>query len=275
MDPAGKYALVTGASSGIGWQISVQLARRGCHIIAVSNQPSRLLDLKSELESAFQVQVFTLDRDLAREDAAEKVFRTCEEQGLRVDILVNNAGMLVYGEMVETESERARSILRLHVTTPAMLCRLFGEKMKRRGSGYIMNLSSISAVMPYPTISMYGPTKAFIRHFTRAIRSELRPFGICVTCLLPGATDTPLNREQPFNVNRGKRLGIVKRPELVAAAGVKALFRDRPVCIPGVLNRIIVYTLPLLPPLLIYRIYLRTLRKSGRDQKDFNISSDS
>ena len=269
-----KFALVTGASSGIGRQISVQLARRGCHIIAVSNQPTRLQDLKRELENSFQVQVFTLNLDLAREDAAESVFSYCEERDLRVDILVNNAGMLVYGEMVEAGTDRARSILQLHVTTPALLCRLFGEKMKRRGSGYIMNTSSISAVMPYPTISLYGPTKAFMRHFTRAMRTELKPYGVRVTCLLPGATDTPLNQEQPFNVSLGKRLGMVKRSGTVARAGVKALFRDRPVCIPGVLNRIIVFTLPLLPHSLIYCIYRRNLRKHGRDQRNTKIPSE-
>ncbi len=260
MEISGKYALVTGASSGIGWHLSLQLARRGYHIIAVSNQPERLEELQKEVEQAFPVRVVRINRDLGSEEAAASVFRFCEENDLQVEVLVNNAGMLVYSEMSEAGYASVRSILQLHVTTPALLCRLFGEQMKTRGHGYILNISSISAVMPYPTISLYGPTKAFLRHFTRAIRTELKPHGVCVTCMMPGATDTPLNEHQPFNVSRGKRLGVVKDPDRVAGAGIRALFRNRPVCIPGLLNKILVYMLPLVPYPVISAAYGRVLR---------------
>jgi short-subunit dehydrogenase len=266
MDSSGKYALVTGASSGIGWHISIGLAQRGYHIIAVSNQPARLDMLQKEVEQAYPVRVVKINRDLGNEEAASSVFNLCKEQNIQVDLLVNNAGMLVYGEMAEAGYGSVRSILQLHVTTPALLCRLFGEQMKTRRYGYILNVSSISAVMPYPTISLYGPTKAFMRHFTRAIRTELKPYGVHVTCLIPGATDTPLNEQQPFDVNRGKRIGVVKEPDRVAGAGVKALFRNRPVCIPGLLNKILVYLLPLVPYPVISAAYGRVLRSHPGNQ---------
>jgi short-subunit dehydrogenase len=262
MDLSGKYALVTGASSGIGWHISHELAMRGYHIVAVSNQPSRLEELKNRLEESQAVKVIPINQELASEDAAQTLFNSCDSLEIQVEILVNNAGMLVYGDMAGTPTERVRSIVQLHVTTPALLCRLFGERMKARGSGHILNVSSISAVMPYPTISLYGPTKAFLRHFTRAIRTELKPFGLRVTCLIPGATDTPLNDQQPFNVDLGKRLGVVKSPEKVARAGIRALFRNRPVCIPGLLNKAIVYGLPLVPQSLIAMAYKWMLHSS-------------
>ncbi len=231
MDLSGKYALVTGASSGIGWQLSDQLAGQGCNIIAVSNQPSRLADLKDELERSHAVRVLTLEQDLAREEAAEKVFEFCDIKKLCVEILVNNAGMFFFSEMVEADYGSAKSLLLLHMTTPALLCRLFGEKMKARGSGYILNVSSISAVMPYPTISMYGPTKAFLRHFTRAIRTEMKPYGIRVTCMLPGATVTSLYERYPTVNSMVRKLGGAARPEKVAKAGLRALFRNRPVVV--------------------------------------------
>ena len=95
--------------------------------------------------------------------------------------------------------------------------------------------------MPYPTISLYGPAKSFIRHFTRAIRTEMKPHGIRVCCLLPGATDTSFYGENLFNITRGRKLGLVKRPETVAKAGVNALFRNRRESIPGLLNKFVVF----------------------------------
>jgi len=258
-----KYALVTGASSGIGWHIAKLLAERGYNILAVSNQADRLELLKKNLEGAYSVYVDTFFMDLATENAALEVFRDCEKKGIEVEILVNNAGMMAYGETIHVDVRDVRSILQLHMTTPALLCRLFGERMASQGRGWILNVASISAVMPYPTISLYGPTKSFLRHFTRAIRTEMKPQGIGVTCLIPGATDTPLNETNELSYERAKRFGLVKKPEVVARKGLNALFRNRAECIPGVFNRCVVMIVPILPQFLVnlaYRIYLK--RKS-------------
>ncbi len=248
MNISGLRALVTGASSGIGWHFSELLAAKGCNIIAVSNQSARLEDLKRHLKQSHAVQVETIHQDLAREDAAQSIYDQCEARKLEVDILINNAGMLMFGEMVDSEYDTMRSILQLHVTTPALLCRLFGKVMKEKRSGYILNVSSISAVMPYPTISTYGPTKAFLRYFTRAIRTELKPYGVHVSCLIPGATDTPLNNPFKASLDFWRKTGIVKEAAFVARAGIRAMFRDRALCIPGVLNKLIIFLFPLIPP---------------------------
>ena len=261
MNISGLWALVTGASSGIGWQISEQLAAKECNIIAVSNQAGQLEELKQQLEQSHRVQVVTINQDLAREDAAKSIFDYCQTQKLVVDILVNNAGMLMYGEMVDSAYETMKSILQLHVTTPALLCRLFGNGMKERRSGFILNVSSISAVMPYPTISVYGPTKAFLRYFTRAIRTELKPYRVHVSCLIPGATDTPLNAPFGADMSFGRKAGIVKGPEFVARAGIRAMFRNRALCIPGILNLIIVLLFPLIPASLISIVNRHRVRK--------------
>ena len=124
-----KYALITGASSGIGRHISKELAQRGYPIIAVSNQPQQLVNLKKEMESTFPMSVHTFNMDLCQEGAAKKVFEYCESNHLEVEVLVNNAGMLVIGEAVTVDYSKAASILQLHVNTPALLCQLFGKKM--------------------------------------------------------------------------------------------------------------------------------------------------
>jgi len=262
MNISGLWALVTGASSGIGWQISAQLAAKGCNIIAVSNQAGQLGELKQLLEQSHKVQVVTINQDLSGEDAAQSIFGFCLTHKLTVDILVNNAGMLMYGEMVDSAYDTMKSILQLHVTTPALLCRLFGNGMKERRSGFILNVSSISAVMPYPTISVYGPTKAFLRYFTRAIRTELKPYGVHVSCLIPGATDTPLNDPFGTNMSFGRKTGIVKGPECVARAGIRAIIRNRALCIPGILNKFIVLLFPLIPSSLISIVNRQRVRKT-------------
>jgi short-subunit dehydrogenase len=267
-----KYALVTGASSGIGWHISRELAARGYGIIAVSNQSRQLSELKSDLEKSSQISVRTLDLDLSRSDAAAQVFDFCMQNNLRVEVLVNNAGILVYGEVVNTELEKVRDILQLHMNTPVMLCRLFGEQMVHDKKGYILNVSSISAVMPYPTIALYGPTKTLLRKFTRALRYEMKGSGVIVSCMLPGATATALYDTEKINVPLAMRLGIMQKPERVAKAGIKALFNNRMVRIPGMLNKFVVYCFPLIPGFLIGAIYQcvkkRNLKRSRNKQNE-------
>lgn len=253
-----KYALVTGASSGIGWHLSAELAKKGYNIVAVSNQPESLKTLKNKLETDYGITVRTYDCDLSKDNSAEEVYSYCEENNLTVEVLVNNAGTLCFGEILKTEMPRMRSIMNLHMITPAILCRLYLEKMVELTDGYILNTSSISSVMPYPTISLYGPTKAFLRHFTRALRTEVKKHNIKVTCLIPGATATGLYDPEKYDTSFNRRLGVMKKPEAVAKAGIKALFNNRPECIPGFLNKLIVVLMPLIPHSIIGAVYRRT-----------------
>jgi hypothetical protein len=253
-----KYALVTGASSGIGWHIAETLAGKGYSVVAVSNQPIQLDNLKKSLEQAYGITVIIFSTDLARENSAQQIFEFCEKHSLTVEVLVNNAGMFIFGEAVTADYSAMRSMLSLHMVTPVLLSRMFCESMISRGNGYIMNISSITAVMPYPGISLYGPTKAFIRHFTRAIRTEMKLYGIKVTCLLPGAVSTAFYGTDKYNTPVFRLLGLMKTPQTVAKAGVNALFKNRPECVPGLLNKIIVFLLPLVPHSIISLINKRT-----------------
>lgn len=255
-------AIVTGASSGIGWHISRELAARGYHIIAVSNQARQLKELKLEVERQYGVKVHTMDQDLSVPGAADAVYDYCKHGKLEVEVLVNNAGMMIYGEVLGTEVEKVSSILQLHMNTPVKLCRLFGKGMQDKQKGYILNISSISAVMPYPIISLYGPTKAFLRKFSRALRFELKGSGIHVTCLIPGATATALIKPESVNVPLAIRLGVMKKPEQVAGIGVSALFKNRSIRIPGMLNKFVVFFFPLIPSFLIARIYKQVKKKA-------------
>ena len=131
-----KYAVVTGASSGIGLHISRELAKRQYSLVAVSNQPELLEHLKTKLEQEYPIEVLPLNCDLAKSDAAEIIFGFCQKQkNLDVEVLVNNAGMLVYGEITDISIKQTENILNLHMNTPALLCRLFGEVMVKNQKG--------------------------------------------------------------------------------------------------------------------------------------------
>jgi short-subunit dehydrogenase len=251
MENREKYALITGASSGIGLHFAEALAKKGYSLVAASNQPAQLDDLRKRLEETYSVNIITINIDLAQENSAQHVFDFCNEKNLIIEVLINNAGILVFGEVAGIEYASIKSILTLHVLTPALLCRLFGEGMIRREKGFILNVSSISAVMPYPHISLYGPSKAFLRSFTRALRTEMKSKGVNVTSLIPGATETALYDTGNLNTPLLIKLGIMKKPDVVANAGIKALFGNHAECIPGFLNKFLVVLLPLVPHFII------------------------
>ena len=266
MEDIPKYALITGASSGIGLHFAEALAEKGYSIVAVSNQQEQLEELKKRLEELYRIRVTILNIDLARENSTRQVFDYCNERHIEVEVLINNAGIFFFKEVAEVDYSLMKSILNLHIITPALLCRLFGEQMIQRQKGFILNVSSISAVMPYPCISLYGPTKTFIRSFTRAFRTEMKFKGINVTCLIPGAVDTGLYNASQFNTLLLKKLGIMKRPDTIANAGVRALISNRAECIPGFLNKLIIVLLPVIPHFIISTIY----RKKFFERKQNN-----
>jgi len=226
--------------------------------MAVSNQRAQLDELKKHLEQQYPVTVSLLDIDLSQDGSADQVFDYCRKQHFEIEVLVNNAGMLVFSNIVQIDYSRMNAILVLHMVTPALLCRLFAEEMVMKRKGFILNVASISAVMPYPGISLYGPTKAFVWNYTRAFRTEMKYKGVKVTCLVPGATATALYDTQHINISFLMKLGIFKKPHAVAQAGMKALFKGREVCIPGFMNKLIVRLFPLIPRGLIDLIYRKT-----------------
>ena len=130
--------------------------------------------------------------DLSEPDAAVKLHAETSARGIEIGVLVCNAGVLLFGPLAAAPPERIGRIVTLHCTTPALLCRLYGEEMRRRGEGYILVMSSATAWMPYPTIAAYAATKSFLRTFARSLNFEFRKYGVRVTGVFPGAVDTPL-----------------------------------------------------------------------------------
>jgi len=262
-----NYALVTGASSGIGLEISKILAAGGYHLILVSNQAEILESKAKEINEKYSINCVTFFADLSRPESCDALFRFTQENNLNVEVLVNNAGILLFGELVQLSPEQTERIINLHMLTPVKLSRMYAEKMVQNRKGWILNISSISAVMPYPGISLYGPTKTFVRYFSRAIRHELLSYNVSVTCALPGATETGLYDPNKINLKLAKRLGVMHSAEFVAYKAVKAMFKRKAIVTPGLLNKITVVFLPMLPSFIISMIHRKTeITKLGQDK---------
>ena len=233
-----KYALVTGASSGMGLEFSLQLASKGYGIIIVSNRPEDNVKAAEKIRSQYEVDTRVLDADLTSPTSAQEIYDQVKEWGLEVEVLVSNAGMLLFSTLTKTSVQALDKIVSLHCTTPAKLIRLFGADMQERRKGYILITSSSTAWMQYPTISHYGATKAFLKNFSRAIWYEFRRYGVGVTAFFPGAVDTPLYHLDEGHRKLFRRLGMMMSPQRAVSLALRAMFHHRYRCVPGLFTKI-------------------------------------
>ncbi|MFN8285190.1 MAG: SDR family NAD(P)-dependent oxidoreductase [Chitinophagales bacterium] len=253
-----NFALITGASSGIGLEMARLLAQRGYHLLLVSNQEAELKKLQLELAKEFNKRVEILPINLATAEAAKAVFDYCNSKALNVEVLINNAGFFFFGQIADADYGKATAMMLLHVVTLSQMCTLFGAQMKERRKGYILNTSSISAYKSFPGIGYYGSTKAYIKSFTQSLHTELKHYGVHVTCLSPGATATNLYDPNVINVELGKKVGVMMNAQKVAAAGIEGLFKNKAVVVPGLLTKLMLFFARLTPQWLIYQIRIRS-----------------
>lgn len=219
----------------------------GYNIIAVSNQPAELEAVAASLRTEYAIEAHAIYADLAERSAAKMLFDRCQSEGWEVEILISNAGMLLFSTLTNTSPERLATIIDLHCTTTTLLCRYFGEAMKQRGKGRILIMSSSTAWLPYPTISHYSATKAYLKNFAFALWYELHRYGVSVTALFPGAVNTPFYKLSDKMRSRLSSLGVLMRPEAVAKRGISAMMRGKRRLTPGLFTRLVVAICAILP----------------------------
>ena len=253
-----SFALITGASSGMGYCYAQQLAARGYQLLIVSNEPA-IHEKAAVLRNEYSVQVVSLERDLSLPSAAQELHQYCIDNQLEVEVLVNNAGVYHDRDFL-LDSERFNSlILNLHMYTPAMLCYYFGQDMVARHKGYILNVCSITSTIAVQRLATYSATKAFLSNFSRALHVELRQKGVIVTDISPGAVDTGLYHIHPIFTKMGRALGIIVSPEYLVRRALNALFRGRAkATVPFVWSKLIQLFVALIPTCL-----LRLIRRCG------------
>jgi len=260
------FALVTGASSGMGLEFAKQLAQRGYNLLIVSNVPeifeaAKGLQVTGDglQDGSTNLQVIPLQMDLGQQGSARELYEYTHAHEIEVEVLVNNAGVYHDKDILDDSEGFTGLIMNLHMYTPAMLCYLFGKDMRERRKGYILNVCSVTSKMAAQRLGTYGGTKAFLSHFTRALHIELRQYGVHVTDVSPGAVDTGLYSISPVLTKIGKCLGIIVSPQTLVRRALRALFRGRAkTTIPTVFWRVLCFLILLAPTCL-----LRLIRRLG------------
>ena len=247
-------ALVTGASSGMGYEYARQLAEKGCALVIVSNE-EQIHVVADELKQKYGVAVASVCMDLARAEAAKELYDMCHQEGHEIDILVNNAGMFMFRDVNATDPARIEAMLNLHVITLTQMCRYFSVDMCNRRRGWIINMSSLSAHIPNFGIALYSSTKAYIRVFTRSIYWELYDHNVYATTICPGGVATRLLGLPDNLLKLGVNLGVLLTPEKLVRKALRAAFGRRKQIRPGIINHIGPVVVTLLPPPL--RMWIR------------------
>lgn len=247
-------ALITGASNGIGLELAKIHASKGDHLVLVARGKQKLEELKQELEAKYKIKVYTLAKDLSAENAALEVFRETQEKGIQVDYLINNAGFGDFGLFVETDWAKENQMIALNITTLTQFSKLYAQEMKKRCNGKIMNVASTAAFQSGPTMAVYYATKAYVLSFSEAIDNELREFGVSVTALCPGATESGFQAAAAMEESalvKGKKLPTSKE---VAEYGYKSMMGGKTVAIHGAMNYILANSVRFLPRSIVVKV---------------------
>jgi len=189
-----KTALITGASSGIGKEFAKIHAEKGGDLIVVARSENRLNELKKELEGTYKINVFVIQKDLTKQNAAKEIYEQTQTAGLKVDYLINNAGFGGLGKFNERELEQELAMINLNVSALTALTHYFLRDFTKNNEGKILNVSSTASLMPGPLQAVYYATKAYVTFFSNAIAEELHDTNITVTNLMPGATETQFGK---------------------------------------------------------------------------------
>lgn len=254
------WALVTGASSGLGVDFARELAAEGHDLVLVARREDRMLELAAQLEASHGVRTRVIASDLSVPGSGVLLKSLLDRDGIAVDVLINNAGFGMFGELVGQPLARTNDMLQLNVVSLTELTHLFAVDMAGRGRGRIMLVASVVAFQATPNYAAYGATKAYVLSLGEALHEELKPRGVTVTVLSPGATATEF-----FDVS-GQASSAMKRafmmPSLpVARSGLAAMRKGHASVVSGWKNKLMTWGTRLVPRMLQRKIAHRVLRK--------------
>jgi uncharacterized protein len=238
-DNSSKYALITGGTSGIGYELAKLFAQDGYTLIIVARSAERLLETSDELQE-LGADVITLDKDLFDPAAAREIYAELKERNIQVDVLVNNAAQGQRGNFADVPLERHLDIVQLNITALTTLTRLFLRDMLDRDDGKILNVASVVSKTPAPEFSVYAASKAYVLSLTEALAKEVENTNITITALLPGRTDTDFFYKADMENSREYQDHHLAEAKVVAEDGYKALMSGDSRVISGVQNKVMV-----------------------------------
>lgn len=255
----GPWAVVTGATSGIGQEIARELAARGLNIVLVARGQPALDAAAAEIQSRHGVQTRKVSIDLSAKDGLETLFKATSD--IEVGLCVTAAGVEVTGSFEKTNAAAQQRVIDLNVTATMQLTHHFVPAMVARKRGGVLMLASLSGQMPNPYLSSYAGTKAYVVNFGASLYGELRPKGVDVTVLSPGLTSTPMSKGVPIDWKKTPMKAML--PRAVALCGINAL-GHKALAVPGRRNRMMALMARLSPMSMGARISETMMRKAIR-----------
>lgn len=229
-----KWALITGASQGIGYELAKIAADDGYYLILVGRTKERLVVVTKELETR-HVKIIVCIKDLVDPNAAKEIYQSLKERDITINMLINNAGFGVFGKFLDTDLKENLDMVQVNLVALTELTHLIAKDMVSHKKGAILNVASTAAFLPIPYMSIYAATKAYVLSFTEALASELEGTGVSVTALCPGPTKTGFHkRAKVEHVQTFKKMMDAKT---VAKIGYEAMKKGKTVAIPGVQNK--------------------------------------
>jgi uncharacterized protein len=261
----GKWALVTGGSSGIGVALAKQLAAVGTHLVLTARRRERLEELARTLQESHGIRTEVFAADLARPEAPPEIHNFTKQKGIEIDLLINNAGFGQYGELTAVEPQRLLDMVQVNCAAVVHLTRLYLADMVMRRRGDVLILASTASFQAVPYISTYAATKAFDLLFAEGLAEEMKPYGIRVCALCPGST------QSEFHVVAGQEKFTGKyaqeTAEKVARRGLQALADGKSYVISGVGNYLGAQSQRLVPRRAVTRIAAKMFRPEKAEAK--------
>jgi short-subunit dehydrogenase len=252
------YALITGASKGIGKAIAQELAARKNNLLLIARSAEQLEQVANDLAKKHSIKTAYLALDLSTPNAAGKVYNWCLENSYTINILVNNAGYGLSGNFDKYTLAENQNMMQLNMVFPVSLTQLFLPELLLQPKAYILNTASSAAYQSVPGLSLYAASKAFLLSFSRGLHQELKRKNVSVTCVSPGATDTDfVVRAQlgPKGLKAANQVNMT--PEAVAKIAVKAMYKKKPEIITGTINKLSAFAAWLLPKGFIERTAMK------------------
>ncbi len=253
-----KTALITGASNGIGYELSKLFAADGYHLVLVARSAQKMEELAQELRSQHKISVTVLAKDLSVAGAANEIFEAVTAQKIQIDVLVNNAGFGIREQFDKTSPEDVQQMLQLNVVSLTTLTHLFLPGMKQRGAGRILNVGSTGSFSPVANMAVYGATKAYALSFSEALAEELRGTGVSVTALCPGVTVTGFQARAGVGETQMHRISQMTARD-VAHIGYQAMQRGEAVVVSGLINWLMIESIRFTPRALVRRLTRRLM----------------
>lgn len=245
-----KFALITGASSGIGKELAIQCLKNDYNVVIVSEKEKELANAAEEMQTiSSTMQVMPLVKDLTKENSPEEIFSQMEKNGIAIDLLINNAGVGQKGSFDEIPLEKDLYLIQLNIEALTKLTKLFLRPMLKRGAGKILNAGSIAGFQPGPLLAVYHATKAYVVSLSEALAEELKDTGVTVTCLCPGPTETNFFERAYMEDSRVVVYGdqTMMDAKTVAEGGFKAMQDGERIYVPGLTNKTLTFLRRVMP----------------------------